>query len=478
VALSGLRRRIARLEATRSADPPRRRRDRRPALALAGTLLSLLAARASSAAEEATAPPRLTLAQAAEAALAAHPSIAAARARAAAAGAEAAEAQAQRRPSLFLTANGTQYQEPSLVTPIHGFRLDLFPAFERTLLQGALRLSYTLWDGGGREARIDQLGFQAAAAGEQLDAAGQALLARVAAAYLAVLGHAEVLAAEQARLKALGAERERAATLVEAGRAAVVDLRRAEAAEAAARADRAVRAARLTEAERELARLVGVAPGAARAESLVPCSLAAGPPPEREGLRRQALAQSPSVEEARRRLEAARAALALAESGRQPTFQATAQELAFGSSQGDFVAEWNVGVQMSVPLWTGGATGQRIARARSALEAAEADLRAAELDVEARLDAALARREEAAARQQSLAAAAEAFAEVARIEKLRLDAEAGTQTDYLEAESQLLASRASRVEARYAEVSTRVELARVTGELSPEWLAANLEEEP
>jgi len=462
--------------------------------------------------------PRLTLAQAAEAALASFPGIAASRARGEAARAEAAEAKAARRPSLLLGASGTEYQEPSLVTPIHGFSLDQLPEFERTLFQGSLRLTYTLWDGGGREARIDQLASQAEAAGVAISSAEQAVVARVASAYLAVLGHAEVLAAEGARLEALEAEGRRVKQLFEAGRSAQVEVKRAEAAVAAARADRAVRAARLAEAERELARLVGREAAETRAGDLVPVALRQGGPgqpeglpaqaspdeaeapatsedpagekrpqrhpvarptlPDREILRQRALAGSPAIEEARRRLDAARAALALAESGRSPSLQAVAQELGFGSREGHFVGEWNAGVQVSVPLWTGGATEQRIARARAAAAAAEADVQLAELEAEARLDVALVRVEEASALQESLGAAVESLAEVVRIERLRQEAGAGVQTDYLEAEAQLLAARAARVEAHYGEIAARVELARVVGELSPAWLSANLLDQP
>jgi outer membrane protein TolC len=68
--------------------------------------------------------------------------------------------------------------------------------------------------------------------------------------------------------------------------------------------------------------------------------------------------------------------------------------------------------------------------------------------------------------------------EVARIEKLSLDVGSGTQTDYLSAEADLLAARANLVNARYREIVTRVDLARITGQLSLEWLAQNLESRP
>ena len=57
-----------------------------------------------------------------------------------------------------------------------------------------------------------------------------------------------------------------------------------------------------------------------------------------------------------------------------------------------------------------------------------------------------------------------------RIRRLSLQAGSGTQTDYLDAETDLVRARASLVEARHAEIAARIELARVAGELTPDWL--------
>jgi len=91
------------------------------------------------------------------------------------------------------------------------------------------------------------------------------------------------------------------------------------------------------------------------------------------------------------------------------------------------------------------------------------------------VDRALAAVREAHARVAALGSAAEQSAEVARIERLSLEVGSGTQTDYLDAEANLLRARASLIEARHAEIAARIELARVTGELSLAWLALNLE---
>lgn len=420
----------------------------------------------------------LTPVRAAELALASHPSVAAARAERQAGEAEHEESRALFRPLIQLSATATQYEEPAPVSPIHGFRPDLFPAFDETLFQPSVRAGYTLFDGGARRGRLAQTAAQVERAGARLAAEEQALVARVAQGYLRVLSLAEVLAADAWRLEALATERERAGKLFAAGRAAEVEVKRAAAGFAAAAAERAARDARLDQAERALARLIGTEADAARAGRLQPLALGAPPEellsgPGRDDLERRAREGSPAVAAARENVAAAEAAVTQATAGARPSVQLVGTEVGYGSAEGDFTAEWSAAVQLSLPLFTGGAIAARRARAEALAAAAREQVRAAELAALSDLDAALTALAEASARAASLEAAIASFAEVARIEKLRLEAEAGTQSDYLDAEADLLAARAAWVEARYAALAARVDVARAVGELDPEWLAAS-----
>jgi outer membrane protein TolC len=65
--------------------------------------------------------------------------------------------------------------------------------------------------------------------------------------------------------------------------------------------------------------------------------------------------------------------------------------------------------------------------------------------------------------------------EVVRIQKLLLETGQGTQTDYLDAEADLLAARASLSQARLGEVEARADLARAAGQLTPAWIEENVE---
>ena len=113
--------------------------------------------------------------------------------------------------------------------------------------------------------------------------------------------------------------------------------------------------------------------------------------------------------------------------------------------------EWNAGLQVTVPLFDSGATRRRIAGAEAAHRAAGEQVRLAETTVREDVDRAAAAAEEAQARIESLEKAVERYAEVVRVQKLLLDNGAGTQIDYLNAETDLLAAIPQRVARRFAE---------------------------
>jgi outer membrane protein TolC len=104
----------------------------------------------------------------------------------------------------------------------------------------------------------------------------------------------------------------------------------------------------------------------------------------------------------------------------------------------------------------------------------------AELDLAARrildgIDRAIAAYVSAHGRVAALEAAVRQSEEVARIEKLALNEGAGIQSDYLTAEAELFRARAALTDARALEILALVELARITGQLSEEWIAQNVE---
>ena len=91
------------------------------------------------------------------------------------------------------------------------------------------------------------------------------------------------------------------------------------------------------------------------------------------------------------------------------------------------------------------------------------------------LDAALAAFTEADALTASLSKAVDQFANVVKAERLALQTGVGTQTDYLTAQADLLSARAQLAEAAMNRIVAHADIARVTGELSVDWIRENLE---
>ncbi|HEU5261171.1 MAG TPA: TolC family protein [Gemmatimonadales bacterium] len=413
-------------------------------------------------------PTPLTLDQAVSRALDRYPSVLAARARRDAARAGIGEATAAWWPRLSVDGSAVRHQEPMIVAPLHGFDPTRPPEFDPTLLQGNVALSYTLFDGGVRSARVRQARAARATAEAGVEAAEAELIASVTTTYLGALTARGVLEAHDRRLAALTGERARVTQLLAEGTAAQVELLRVDAALAAAAADRVTAQQQLSLALRELARLVEQDRRTVTAGSLRAVRLADTSRIEDEGsLITRARAANPDVERARQAVVTARAAHAAARAAWFPEIRLQGAYLGYGSGAGDFIAEWQGGARVSFPVFTGGARGSASARAAAQARSADSELALAERRIEAGVDQALSVVTEAATRRAALAAAVGHLMEVVRIERLRLEAGAGVQTDYLRAEAELLSARASELEARHAEISARVELARVTGDLTP-----------
>jgi len=420
--------------------------------------------------DPATPPTALTLAAAVSRALDAAPAVAAARAAEASARAQLADAEADLAPVLSLTGSAFRYQKPTLVTPIHGFTPGLLPSFDRNVLLGDLQLRYDLWDGGARAARVAQRRQQLAAAEAAAHAIGGAAAARTIGAYLSVRTLDEQIAAHGERIAALAAERDRVAQLLAVGRAADVDVLQVRAAQAAAEADRVTLVANRDRAARDLLRQLGDDAQAMPLQPLAPAALAELEPPPRGELLARALAHNGDVDRARRELDAAGSAVSAARAGRAPSLRAEGNLLGYAGGNGDRSGEWNAGVRVAVPLWDRHVAA-RVALAEAGRDAAAASLRVVSDQVAADLDRAWADFAAARARAASLAEAEARYAEVLRIEKLRVSVGAGVETDYLRAEADLLAARANAAEARNRAAAARAELARIAGELTTEWVS-------
>ncbi len=418
----------------------------------------------------------LSLDSAIASALASNPTMQAAQAQVDRAEAGQVDARSAWLPSLSLDAGVMRYQLPMVVAPLHGIDLKHLPAFDNALAQGGVSLGWTLFDA-ARGARNGRARALAGAAQSSADAATLQLMSQVARAYLRVRATREVLDAHERQVTALAGERDRAAKVLDQGRTARVTLLRAEAALAQAQAERESARMDAGLAERDLARLMGVSAERVAGASIPALRLrgAAAGAPARADAVAGALARSPALAALQKQEEAARAGTAESRALWLPKLQLVGRLAQYASTDYSPTHEWQGGVQLSYPLFTGGARVAAGERADAELRAAGAALAQARLQLESGVDQALAAVEAAHARVVALERAVAQSEEVARIEKLSLDTGSGVQTDYLTAEAQLLGVRASLTEAHAAEAAARIELARVTGELSRDWLRTNLD---
>jgi outer membrane protein TolC len=418
----------------------------------------------------------LTLSEAVRRALASHPSLSAARAAEDRAAAAVVEARSARWPSVVADASATRFTEPMVVAPLHGFDPLHPPVFDRTLVQGSVALGYTVFDGGARGARVGRAESLEAAAVAGAAEARQGVIAEVVRAYLRVWSARELLEAHDRRVAAVERERDRAAQLLDRGRAARVQVLRAEAALSAARADGLAAAAELEVAERELARVMGVDPGAVSGVPIAGIGATGSEPrPDRAALLDRVRAGSPELARLRRQVAAADALRDEARALWFPRVELAGRYVEYASGLGWQQGEWQAGLHVSYPVFTAGARRAALDRAAAEAGQARSDAALAERRIEGAVDRALAALESARARVAALRAAVAQSEEVVRIEKLALDTGAGVQTDYLNAEAELFRARAALTEARSAEVAALVELALLAGELTAEWVKRNLE---
>jgi outer membrane protein TolC len=410
----------------------------------------------------------LTLSEAVRAALSHAPAVDAAIAAADAAAAGVSEAEAALDPQITIAGSVFRHDEPMIVRPIHGFDPATIPPFDRTLIQSSVSGTLLLWDGGAARSRVDQARSMREAAGVATDEVRERILLATVASYLEVLAGLQELEAEEQRIESMEAERSRIALLREVGRAAAVEAYRADASLEAARARRIDAEARLSVARASLARLTGL-----EAREIASARIDAGSYPDSGVLAAEATESSARIRRLQAAVEARTAGVRAAEGSRKPQVAAAGNLLEYGSGNGDFTLEWNAGVQVRFNAMDGGAAKSRTARARAELRQAEADLEVARLDVLGQLDDARAAVRRSSALVTSYEAAIRSLAEVARVERLRLENGVGIQAEYLRAEAELAGARAALAASRRSLGIAQTELARVAGRLDPEWIDAN-----
>jgi outer membrane protein TolC len=418
-----------------------------------------------------------TIIDAVERALEVHPTVRAAGASQQQAAAGVGQFTSARLPSLSLDGALLRYDKPMLALPIHGLDPTAFQ-FDRTLIQGTVRLGYTLWDGGARGSSIDAARTRESVASSEYQRTQMSITLDVATTYLRVLSAIEMLNAHDDGLTALRAERDRVQRLLAEGAAARIELLRVEAAIANAEAERTAVIIEIENARDALARALDLDLAVVPITSFTPVALKVSLVPPRDTIAALSMTSNPDLDVADRAVDAALSQRKAASAGWYPKFDVIGGLQLFGSGSGSFSTLWQAGLQVSYPLFLGGRRSSTVNAASASVEIAQYQYESTSLRVQEAIDRAVGSVRELRARVDALTISAGHLEEIVRIEQLTLDAGTGVQAEYLRAQANLRETRARLAQVRHTEIAARLELSRWSGDLDVGWLEQSLEMTP
>ena len=335
-------------------------------------------------AEAAPEPVRLTLAEALERAAASAPRLATLAAREQAAVALVDEATAQRGPESFLTAYATRLSSvPELTLALPGEPpRTIFPSIENNF--GArIGVTQSIYSGGRIPAQIDAAKSEREATAQDRQAAARDIALETATAYWGLVTArefetvlAESIAVYEAHLADTG-------NMLRFGMVAESDLLNVRVQRDRAVLDRLQAGAAAQTAEANLARLVGLPPGA-RIEAIEPLGAPSAEPAARDALIAAALAARPERAALLSRIEVLKAAVRAEESARRPQLYAhggydyarpNREILPFTE---EWNGTWDVSLGLAFRVFDNGRVSAAVARRHAQLAAEEQRLR--ELD--------------------------------------------------------------------------------------------------
>lgn len=407
----------------------------------------------------------LDLRQAYEAAFAHDATVRAARANAEAGRERLPQALAQRRPQVSLNAtrnyndlttrSADQYGQP------RRWENDYYSGSQTLSVRQPLYRPYL-------GALVQQARAQVEDSNAQLEQSEQALVVRVGEAYFDALLARDQVALVQAQKANHVSQLDAARKSFAAGAGARTDIDEVQARMDMTLAQELEVAQNVEFTQRRLELLTGH--GAAALAGLdVPRFVPAPPQPQRldEWIAR-AEASSPELQALRARGETARLEVRKAEAGHLPTLDAVAQ---WSRSQSDSVTSVNsrheqklLGLQLTVPLYAGGAVNSQVRQALAAEEQAREALEAARRDLGARVHQEFRAMTEGVLRVRALEQAVRSAQQALESNQKSLQAGIRTTLDVLQAEQQHTTALRDLAQARYRYLMAQLQLQSLAGE--------------
>lgn len=351
---------------------------------------------------------------------------------------------------------------------------DLAPWFGGTQTGGrattSVQAAMPIYDLGNR-ADATKLRARAAAGEEQFDGEAQGLILRVAQAYFDVAEGEETVASYAAQFDAYELQRRGAQARFDAGKAKITDVREAEAQRDAAQAQRLVAEAQLAAARATFAELVGRPP---LNLAHVRADFAAGAPPVTlDAAMTTAARDAPAVAIARHSARAATADIDRYSVRGRPVVEGIAgyqgQYRLGGSNDAGLLPDTlhaaTAGVRLTIPLYAGGGIASKRREAEATAGQKEQELAAAQRDARLQAQRAWYAVSTGAARTDALRTALRSAVLQERAARTGLSVGVRTQTDLLNAQAQLFATRRELSAQIYDYLLAQLQLAAATATL-------------
>lgn len=407
----------------------------------------------------------MDLMQAYDAALASDPVVRAAQAAAAATRERLPQAQAQLRPNVSLSVGRnsndlSRNQQNILGQPVT--TQESYYSFNQTLQVRQPLFRKPLWDG------VSQAGYVVEDAEATLQRELQNLAVRVAGAYMEALLAQDQLDLVLKQQAVTRVQLDAATQALAAGAGTRTDID-----EAQARLDMA--AAQELEAQMHLAYTrhqleVMVSQPVTEVAALSAERLAVQRPEPADMAAWTDLADShsPEIRALQARVEAARLEVAKAKGGHYPTLDLVAQVTRSGSenvtSPSSSYTNRLVGVQMNLPLFSGGYVSATVRQAEAELIRAQENLEAGKRDLAVRLHAEFRGATEGVSKIRALEQAVRSAEQMVYSNQRSFEGGSRSRMDILNAEQQLQLTRRDLARARYQYLVSRVRLLSLTGD--------------
>lgn len=307
--------------------------------------------------------------------------------------------------------------------------------FDHNLYGAGLRISYPLYVGGRIVAEVEANRLLTLLARERVAQTADELIFNLSSTFYNVLRFRENVRATQASVKALEEARKNLQSLVEVGRAPRADLFKVNTRLAAVRQELIGVRNEVELAHAVLKTLMGLeVTEPLRAKGALTRDPVALDLPQDLSV---AASRRPELQASRRAVEVHEQQVRIAKGARLPSVSLRTQyvggagESDFGKPLGDFVA----GVNISIPVFTGGLLTARIAQEEAKLARAREDFEKARLDVQLDVQRAHLAITAAGERIAAAAAALEDAREALRVEQLKSEVGKGIVEDLLDAQA-------------------------------------------